>query len=82
MEKEKFIPKYDRIYTNKGGGQYRRADPMTAFEKHGDLWEMDGPDGYWMENVNSSWVCYCVGIVQYKDGTIEWDFSKKGFFKN
>ena len=81
MKRKAIYPKYDRIYTHKDGGQYKRPDPMTA------PWMDKGPfdsfpDGFWLENINSGWICFCWGVAEYEDGTIDWNYSTNGFFKN
>lgn len=62
-----FSPVKGEIYENAGGGQY--------------LCESDGNErcARFM-NATSGWSFIAKGIVQYEDGTIEWDYSKDGTF--
>lgn len=74
------FPYFDAVYTNRGGGRYERVGNYS--EKSGYRGLKDDFDGgYWLKNVLSGWTCYCVGVVQYEDGTIEWSYSKNGHFE-
>lgn len=64
----KFTPVPGEIYANAGGGRYRCESILHT------------GDGAWMQNVASGWTCRCIGIVRYADGTIEWNWSKDGYF--
>ena len=62
-----FAPARGEIYTNAGGGRY--------------LCESGGSHEFaWMTNIASGWSFTAKGIVQYDDGTIEWDYSTDGAF--
>lgn len=71
----KFRPKAGKVYENAGGGLYRC-----------DAWKMNGrgsedPFTAWMQNTVSGWTLLAHNIVQYEDGTIEWDYSTHGRFE-
>lgn len=55
-----------KVYKNKGGGEFRCNDIFS-----------DGAD---VTNIKSGWRCLAHNITLYDDGTIEWDYSTKGYF--
>lgn len=62
---ERIIPREGVTYRNRGGGTYRcvrRVDDGTAAM-------VREPDG---------WTFDAHGVRQYRDGTIEWDYSTGG----
>lgn len=59
-------PEIGKTYDNHGGGQYRC------------LWSSES--GATFINTKSGWRFQARGIRQYKDGTIEWDYSTGGVF--
>ena len=73
MARKLFNPVYGEIYQNRGGGYYRCITPPYL--------KFDYPDGEArMMNVQTGWTIRVAGIVQYEDGTIEWDYSHGGYF--
>lgn len=65
-------PEAGQVYTNRGGGQFRCiAQSPDAF----------GPCNGVFQNIKSGWTFTAKGIVQYIDGTIEWDHSIDGRFE-
>lgn len=59
-------PEIGKTYDNHGGGQYRCLRSSR--------------NGATFINTKSSWKFQAWGIRQYKDGTIEWDYSTGGVF--
>lgn len=59
-------PEPGKVYKNKGGGKFLciRGCNNNAV----------------MQNVASKWTFKANGVVQYADGTIEWDYSTGGHF--
>ena len=55
------------VYENKGGGFYKCLRTM--------------PDGAVMRNQKSGWQFVAHVITMYEDGTIEWDYSTGGDFR-
>lgn len=71
MPRELVNLKYGEVYHNRGGGDFRCVTPP---------W-MQYPAGEGrMQNVKTGWTFRAHGIVQYADGTIEWDYSTRGYF--
>ena len=76
------VPAFGQVYLNRGGGKYRCIDrtPIT-----GDLYYhgAGGSSGTIarFQNVKSGWTFFAKGIIQYIDGTIEWDHSSDGGFE-
>ena len=68
---ERFEPVPGQVYENKGGGTYLC----------GDVWKNDTPDLSYcarMTNTKTGWTLIAHGLIQYEDGTIEWDYSTGG----
>lgn len=71
MARKLFNPVYGQVYENKGGGKYQCVTPP----------HLNYPDGEArMMNIASGWTFRAVGVVQYEDDTIEWDYSSGGYF--
>lgn len=79
MERTKITPHIGKAYHLVNGGEYfpvsaTSADPNnqndTFFRR----------DGHWMQNAKTGWTCFCVGIGQYENGCIDWDYSLYGYF--
>ena len=66
---ERFHPAIGKDYDNHGGGTYR----CVGYTSDGD------PK---MQNVASGWTLIAHGVCQYENGTIEWDYSKGGYFED
>ena len=63
---------YGKVYHNRGGGDFCCTTPHF----------MGYPDGVErMTNVKTGWTFRAHGIVQYEDGSIEWDYSTGGYFE-
>ena len=76
-------PTVGQVYANRGGGEYRCLVLVT---EHGTLYFNPGggsssTSGVF-QNVKSGWTFTAKGIIQYIDGTIEWDHSSDGHFDN
>ena len=65
---QRFAPVEGEEYENAGGGRYY-CDKCYS-------------DSARMINVVSGWSCLAHRIVRYEDGTIEWDYSTGGHFKD
>lgn len=71
MSGKRFRPVAGTVYTNKGGGTFLC----------GDVWENDTPQRSYcarMVNTKTGWTLTAHGLIQYEDGTIEWDYSTDG----
>ncbi len=73
MKPQRFTPEVGKTYQNRGGGTFR-----CTYVSKGDTVEPSSNAG--MVNVASGWTMLCHGLVQYPDGTIEWDYSTGGHF--
>lgn len=67
MSGTRITPKRGKIYKNKGGGEFLCIQ------------EADGSAV--MQNIASGWTFKANGVVQYEDGTVEWDYSTEGHFE-
>lgn len=74
-------PKIGQVYTNRGGGQFRciaqAADGPMFYNAAGGFSNASGV----FQNIESGWTFTAKGIIQYIDGTIEWDHSVDGHFE-
>ena len=74
-------PVVGQVYTNRGGGTFRciaQAEVGPTF--------YNGAGGFSsacgvFQNTTSGWTFTAEGIIQYIDGTIEWDHSVDGRFE-
>ena len=78
---QRIEPVVGQVYTNRGGGAYKCVAPSAA----GPLF-WNGAGGCSnasavMQNMASGWTFTAKGIIQYIDGTIEWDHSIDGHFE-
>lgn len=67
---QRLIPIEGHVYTNAGGGQY------VCTRSH------DNSIDAWFMNIASGWELLAHGLIQYEDGTIEWDWSTDGRFSD
>lgn len=66
MNGKRITPAQGNVYRNKGGGEFLC---------------IRGYDGNAvMQNIASQWTFEANGVIQYEDGTIEWDYSTGGHF--
>lgn len=73
MSGKRFKPTTGEIYLNRNGKIYLC----------GDVWDNNTPEPSYcarMTNTATGWTFVAHGIVQYEDGTIEWDYSSGGRF--
>lgn len=73
------VPAFGKVYLNRGGGEYRclSRTPLTGTT----YYNASGGSSDTMalfRNVKSGWTFFAKGIIQYIDGTIEWDHSSDG----
>ena len=65
---QRITPCGGKVYENAGGGNYLCTSHWASSETS------------WFMNIASGWECLAHNIVQYDDGTIEWDYSSDGHF--
>ena len=74
-------PVVGQVYTNRGGGHFRCIAPADAgstfYNAAGGSSNASGV----FQNTESGWTFTAKGIIQYIDGTIEWDHSIDGRFE-
>lgn len=77
------IPAFGQVYLNRGGGEYRCIDQMPITGTTYYNTSSGGSSGTIarFRNVKSGWTFFAKGVVQYIDGTIEWDHSSDGRFE-
>lgn len=77
----RFEPVVGEVYTNRGGGNYRCIAPSKVgpmfYNAAGEFSNASAV----MRNETSGWTFTAKGIIQYLDGTIEWDHSIDGRFE-
>ena len=78
---QRIQPVVGAVYTNRGGGRFRCIAPAD----NGPMfWNAAG--GYSnasgvFQNIESGWTFTAKGVIQYIDGSIEWDHSTGGRFE-
>ena len=77
------VPSFGQVYVNRGGGEYRCIDrrPMTGTTYYNQAGGSSDTIARF-RNVRSDWIFTAKGIIQYIDGTIEWDHSSDGYFND
>ncbi len=74
-------PEVGQVYANRGGGQFRCIAPADDgpmfYNAAGGFSNSSGV----FQNIKSGWTFTAKGIIQYIDGTIEWDRSINGRFE-
>lgn len=81
MKKQYIIPVIGQTYLNRNGEEYRCISNMTYGNEErarralslGEHWAS-------MVRVKDGWSLTAHGIIQYADGTIEWNYSTGGRF--
>lgn len=78
---QRMEPAIGQVYTNRGGGQYRCIEKAsvgpTFYNSEGGFSNASAV----FQHIESGWTFTAKGIVQYIDGTIEWDHSINGRFE-
>lgn len=78
---QRMEPVVGQVYTNRGGGRFRCIAPAAAgpmfYNAGGGFSNASGV----FQNIESGWTFTAKGLIQYIDGTIEWDHSVGGTFK-
>lgn len=76
-------PEAGRVYANRGGGKYLCIARLSAA---GTLYHhqvgVASETVAIFQNVLSGWTFTAKGIIEYADGTIEWDHSSDGRFED
>lgn len=78
---QRIEPVIGHVYTNRGGGRFKCIAPAAAGPM---FWNGAGGcsnASAVFQNVASGWTFTAKGVIQYIDGTIEWDHSIDGHFE-
>lgn len=67
MNEKRITPVQGKVYKNKGGGEFLCIQSLE--------------ENAIMKNTASGWTFKAHGIIQYDDGTIEWDYSTGGHYE-
>ena len=73
MPTQRFTPEVGKTYQNRSGGTY-----LCTHVYEGDT--VEPSSNARMVNTATGWTMLCHGLVQYPNGTIEWDYSTGGHF--
>ena len=81
MEKQYIVPVVGRVYTNRNGGDYLCTGNLLYLSKEEEHRSLAlGEHIAYMERVKDGWSLSAHGVVQYENGTIEWNYSTGGHF--
>ena len=70
MTRKPFLPENGKIYRNAGGSEVVCIMALDGWKSCTAV----------MANIKSHWTFIAHGIGRYEDGTIDWDYSTKGYF--
>lgn len=81
MEKRYIIPVAGQTYINRNGGEYRCTGNMSYESKEREQRALSLGE-HWASfvRVKDGWSLTAHGVIQYADGTIEWNYSTGGHF--
>lgn len=76
MDKQYIIPVVGQIYHNRGGGEYRCTGNRLYMSDEQQRRALSlGDHVAYMERVKDGWSLSAHGVIQYGDGSIEWNYS-------
>lgn len=76
MDKQYIIPVVGRIYHNRSGGEYRCTGNRLYMSDEQQRRALSlGDHVAYMERVKDGWSLSAHGVIQYGDGSIEWNYS-------
>lgn len=70
MERKYIFPVIGRIYRNRNGSDYLCTQVLRHAQPSDSLADF--------ERITDGWCLTAHGVVQYEDGTIEWNYSSGG----
>lgn len=81
MKKQYIVPIVGQIYTNRNGGEYCCTGNLF-YENDAQRQRSVslGEHVSYMERVKDGWRLTAHGVIEYEDGTIEWNYSTGGHF--
>lgn len=74
-------PVVGQVYTNRGGGTFRCIAQAEDGPRYYNAASGNSTASGVFQNIKSGWTFTAKGIIQYTDGTIEWDHSVDGRFE-
>ena len=81
MDKRYIIPVTGQIYRNRNGGEYLCTGNSLYMNDAQEQRALAlGEHIAYMERVKDCWSLSAHGVIQYADGTIEWNYSTGGHF--
>lgn len=81
MNRPYIIPVVGQTYRNRNGGEYRCiGTSFYADDARKQRAVSLGEHIAWFERVKDGWQLAAHGVIQYEDGTIEWNYSTGGHF--
>jgi len=81
LEKKYIIPVIGQTYVNRNGSEYLCTGNCFYDSKEQEQRSLVlGKHVAFMERVKDSWKLSAHGVIQYEDGTIEWNYSTGGHF--
>ena len=81
MEKQYIVPVVGRVYTNRNGGDYLCTGNCFYFSEEQERQSVAlGEHIAYMKRVKDEWSLSAHDVIQYADGTIEWNYSTGGHF--
>ena len=81
MERKYIIPTVGQTYINRNGGEYLCTGNLfyeTDAQRQRSI--SMGEHVAFMERVKDGWSLAAHGVIEYEDGTIEWNYSTGGHF--
>lgn len=76
-----FAPQKGQVYRNRGGGQFRCIANLNEGTTYYNGAGASSRTVAEFQNTESGWTFVAKGIIQFVDGTIEWDHSCDGRFE-
>ncbi len=81
MERKYIIPVVGQIYINRNGGKYLcTGNLFYENDAQSQRAVSLGEHVAYMERVKDGWSLAAHGVIEYEDGTIEWNYSTGGRF--
>ncbi len=83
MNAHYITPVVGQVYANRNGGEFQCIGDTSYFDSLGNL-KMIVPQEHCglFERVSDGWRLFAHGVLQYEDGTVEWNYSTNGHYAN
>ncbi len=81
MDAHYITPVVGQVYANRNGGEYRCIGDTYYCDSQGKP-KMAAPQENCglFERVSDGWRIFANGVLQYEDGTVEWNYSTNGHY--